>query len=91
MERNEIRIGGPKGRLWCDELFAENRRFVRAAARARRERNARLAARDAEWAAWRAENGVVEKTVEARGDGTTVTTYGRRIVSAPPWAVPGRT
>lgn len=67
----------------------ENRNFVLAAARARRERNARLAARDAEWAAWRAANGVAEKTVETRGDGTTVVTYGRRIVSAPPWAVPG--
>ena len=89
MERNEIRIGGPKGRQWCDELFAEDRRMARAAARARRERNARLAARDAEWAAWRAANGVEEKTVEARGDGTVVTTYGRAVIGAR--AVPAAT
>lgn len=72
----EIRSGGQEGRQWCAELFAENRRVA-------------LAARDAEWAAWRAANGVAEKTVETRNDGTTVVTYGRRIVSAPPWAVPG--
>lgn len=82
MEKMEIRIMGPKGRLWCDELFEETRRMARAAAGARRERNARLAARDAEWAAWRAANGVAEKTVEVRGDGTTVVTYGRAVIGA---------
>lgn len=81
MEEKEIRIKGPRG--WNSvELFAEERRRTRAAARARRERNARLAARDAEWAAWRAANGVVEKTVETRGDGTTVVTYGRAVIGA---------
>lgn len=83
MERND------RAERLQKRIDLENRNIVHAAARARRERNARLAARDAEWAAWRAANGVAEKTVETRNDGTTVVTYGRRIVSAPPWAVPG--
>ena len=82
MERKGIRTGGSRSLSYYAELFAEDRRMARAAARARRERNAPLAARDAEWAAWRAANGVEEKTVEARGDGTVVTTYGRAVIGA---------